>query len=78
MTQAHADPVIEYDDDFVDRQNEILAAISAEELNRLAAKHLAMDDMIIVVVGDRATIQTELEGLGYEIVPLGADGEPVD
>ena len=66
------------DDDFVDRQNEILAAISAGELNGVAAKHMTMDDMIIVVVGDRATIQDGLEGLGYEIVLLGADGAPVD
>ena len=66
------------DDDFVDRQNEILTAISTQELNGLAAKHLTMDDMVIVVVGDRAAIEGELEGLGYEIVLLGADGEPVD
>ena len=65
------------DDDFVDRQDEILAGISAEELNGLAAKHLTMDDMIIVVVGDRARIQDELEGLGYEIVLLGPDGGPL-
>ena len=62
----------------MDRQNEILAAISAEELNGLAARHMTMDDMVIVVVGDRAAIEGELEGLGYEIVLLGADGEPVD
>ena len=58
------------------RQNEILAAISADELNRLAARHMTMDDMVIVVVGDRAAIEGELEGLGYEIVLLGADGQP--
>ena len=66
------------DDDFVDRQNEVLAAISAEELNGLAARHMTMDDMVIVVVGDRAAIEGELEGLGYEIVLLRADGNPVD
>lgn len=62
----------------MDRQNEILAAISADELDRLSAKHMTMDDMIIVVVGDRAAIEGELEGLGYEIVLLGADGASVD
>ena len=72
--------ILTYDleDDFVERQNEILAAISAEELNGLAARHMTMDDMVIVVVGDRATIEGELEGLGYEIVLLRADGNPVD
>ena len=31
------------DDDFVDQQNAILKSIPAEELNAIAAKHLAMD-----------------------------------
>ena len=43
--------IYDLDDDFVDQQNEILASIPAEELNAIAAKHLTMDDMIIVVVG---------------------------
>jgi zinc protease len=33
-----------------------------------------MDDMIIVVVGDKATILPELRELGYEIVELDAEG----
>ena len=66
------------DDDFVERQNEILAAVSAEELNALAAQHLTMDDMIIVVVGDRAAIEDDLQDLGHEIVLLDDDGEPID
>ena len=65
------------DDDFVERQNEILASISADELNALAARHMTMDDMVIVVVGDRATIEDDLAGLGYEIVLLDGNGEPV-
>ncbi len=56
------------DTDFVDVQNEILAGIGAEELNQLAAKHLTMDDMAIVVVGDKQTILPSLEKLGYEII----------
>lgn len=32
---------------------------------------MTMDDMIIVVVGDRAAIESDLEGPGYEIVLLG-------
>ena len=69
--------ILTYDlpDDFVDTQNEILATIPAEELNGIAAKHLTMDDMAIVVVGDRAVVQPELETLGYEIVHLDADGK---
>ena len=68
--------ILAYDlpDDFVDAQNEILATIPAQELNGVAAKHLAMDDMVIVVVGDKAVVQEELETLGYDIVHLDADG----
>jgi len=65
------------DDDFVDVQSEILAAVGREELNQLASKHLTMDDMIIVVVGDKRQILPGLKGLGYEIVELDASGEPV-
>ena len=72
--------IIEYDLDegFVDEQNEILASIGKDELDSLAAKHLAMDDMIIVVVGDKATILPDLEGLGYEIVELDENGNLIE
>lgn len=63
------------DDDFVDVQKEILAAIGQEEINQLAAEHLDMDEMIIVVVGDKAQILPQLEGLGYEIVELDETGD---
>jgi len=68
--------ILDYDldEDFVTRQNEILAAIGQEELNELASKHLTMDEMIIVVVGDKGTILPDLEDLGYEIVELDAQG----
>ena len=71
--------VLTYDlaDDFVDQQNAILAEIPAEELNTLAAKHLVMDQMAIVVVGDKAAILPELVELGYEVVYLDAEGRPV-
>jgi len=65
------------DDDFVAQQNEILAAIGKEELNQLASKHLQMKDMIIVVVGDKATILPDLEDFGYEIVELDESGNEV-
>ena len=65
------------DDDFVDAQNEILAAIGQEEIGELASTHLVMEDMIIVVVGDKAVILPQLEELGYEIVELDASGNQV-
>ena len=70
--------VYDLDTSFVDSQNEILAAIGQEELNELASKHLSMEDMIIVVVGDKEAILPDLEGLGYEIIELDADGNVIE
>jgi zinc protease len=69
--------VYDLDDDFIDEQNDILAAIGREELSELAAEQLTMDDMIIVVVGDKKTILPDLQDLGYEIVELDEAGEEV-
>ncbi|PHS27358.1 MAG: peptidase M16 [Robiginitomaculum sp.] len=71
--------IMTYDlpDDFVDQQNVILANISREELNALAAKYLELDDMIMVVVGDKAKILPGLQALGHPIVELDADGNPL-
>ena len=64
------------DDDFIDQQNRILASISAQELNRASAPYMSIDDMVIVVVGDKSAILPSLEELGYEIVNLDPDGNP--
>ena len=64
-------------DDFIDQQNAILASVPASELNAIARRHMLMDEMVIVVVGDRSVIETDLEGLGYPIVHLDEGGNPV-
>jgi len=71
--------ILEYDlqDDFVEKQNEILEAIGQEELGQIASEHLTMDDMIIVVVGDKQVILPELKELGYEIIELDVAGDEV-
>ncbi|MCI5048544.1 MAG: insulinase family protein [Aquisalinus sp.] len=66
--------VYDLDDNFVEEQNEILANITEEELDALAAKYLDVNDMIIVVVGDKAEILPGLEELGYDIVMMDEDG----
>jgi zinc protease len=65
------------DKGFVEKQNEILAKINMEELNSLAVKHLKLDEMITVVVGDKATIMESLQPLFENIVELDAEGKPV-
>ncbi len=71
--------ILEYDlpTDFIQTQNEILASVGKEELDRLAAGYMSLDDAVIVVVGDKARILPELQELGYEIVELDADANPV-
>ncbi len=66
--------VYDLDESFVEEQNKILAAIGKEELDALAREHLVMEDMIIVVVGDKDTILEDVQGLGYEIVEIDENG----
>jgi len=62
--------------DFVDDQSEILQSMTKESLDSLAKKHLNLDDMIMVVVGDKASVYDDLEKLGYPIVEINQDGSP--
>ena len=62
------------DPSFVDEQNAILQAMTKGEMDALADKHLNLDDMIMVVVGDRDVVFEGLETLGYPIVELDEDG----
>ncbi len=64
-------------DGFTDTQKAILEGITKEEIDGLAAKHLNLDEMIMVVMGDKAEIEDELKDLGYPIVELDTDGIPV-
>lgn len=69
--------IVHYDLDksFVDKQTEIIKNISKEEVNALADKTLQIDNMNIVVVGDKASNIEALNELGYEIVELNEKGE---
>ncbi|MES2875211.1 MAG: pitrilysin family protein [Bacteroidota bacterium] len=60
---------------FVKKQNEILQNITKNEINALAAKHLPVDKMNIVIVGDKAAIKPGLEKLGYDIVEVDSEGK---
>jgi zinc protease len=71
--------IIQYDldKDFVKRQNEILKNITKEEIDALAKKHLPVEKMNILVVGDKASVKPGLEKLGYEVVELDFEGNVV-
>jgi len=73
---AFLNNIIRYnlDKDYVKKQNEILQNITKEEINALAKKHLPVEKMNIMLVGDKAAIKPGLEKLGYEVVELDSDG----
>jgi zinc protease len=61
---------------YADEQNKILSTITPAELNHLSAKYLNTDNMIILVVGDKARILPGLQKLGYPIIEVDSDGKP--
>jgi zinc protease len=64
--------------DFTQRQSGILQSMTIEQINALAKKHLPLDKMIVVVVGDKATNLDKVKALGYEVIELDAEGNSVN
>lgn len=62
----------------IDEQKEILRAFTEADADALAAKHLDLDEMIVVVVGDKATQLEKLRTLGLPIIEVDADGNTVN
>jgi len=62
---------------FVDKQAEILKGLTKAEIDALAKKHVNPENMIIVVMGDKATQLPELKTLGMPIVELDSEGDPI-
>ncbi|HYD20788.1 MAG TPA: insulinase family protein, partial [Flavipsychrobacter sp.] len=64
--------------DYPKKQNEMLASMTLTDVNATNKKYLpAMDNMNIVLVGDKDKVWDGIQKLGYEIVELDANGEPV-
>lgn len=72
--------IVHYDLDknFVDEQNKIIDSITKEEIDALAKKHLNVENMNILVVGDKTTVKPKLLRLGYDIVELDAKGNVIE
>ncbi|MBN7827857.1 insulinase family protein, partial [Bowmanella dokdonensis] len=62
--------ILEFDlkPSFVKERSAIVDGISQAEINALAAKHLKLDEMLTVVVGDAKALKPELEKLGRKVV----------
>ena len=62
---------------YVEKQNELLKTITKKEINSLAVKHLPFDNMVILVVGDKSKCWDGFTKLGYELIELDMDGNPI-
>jgi zinc protease len=71
--------VLDYDlsRDYVARQTKMLNAITETEINALAKKHLPYTKMVIIVVGDKASLYEKLKKLPYEVVEVDLSGNPI-
>jgi zinc protease len=73
--------IVTYDlpDDYYDRFSEKVRQTDTESLTELASRRLLPDQMVIVVVGDRETIEESIRELGLgSIEYLDEDGNTVD
>ena len=66
------------DKNFVETQTQILNSMTVADVNALAKKYLPIDQMYIMVVGDKAKIYEGLKKLGYEIVELDMNGTVIE
>ena len=71
--------LVEYDlaPDYVQQQSDILQNLTAADVRASAQKYLPADKMYILVVGDRAKAFPGLAELGYDVVELDTNGQPV-
>ncbi len=72
--------VLEYNlsKDYVAQQAIILNTISREKINQFAKKYLPYDNMVIVVVGDKASNFDKVKKLGYEVVEIDTNGKIIN
>ena len=72
--------IIDFDLDktFVAKQGEIIKTISKAEIDALAKKNLPYKNMVILIVGDKATNFEKLSKLGYEMIELDVNGNKVN
>lgn len=68
--------ILEYDlkPEYVATQTKILNEMKESEIDALAKKYLNVNNMVIVVVGDKQSTLPGLQKLGYEVIELDADG----
>jgi zinc protease len=62
--------LVEFDlpKDYIKQQNATINSLSKEEINALAKEVLKLEQMTILIVGDKEKIKAPLEKAGYRLV----------
>jgi zinc protease len=63
--------------DYVKQQSDILKNITKTEIDSRAKKYLPYNNMVILVVGDKASNFEKVKALGYEVAELDLNGNPL-
>ena len=63
--------------DYVKQQGDILKNITKQEINDRAKKHLPYNNMVILIVGDKASNFEKVKALGYDITELDLNGNEI-
>jgi zinc protease len=63
---------------YTEIQQQILKSMTKKDIDALAKKYIHADKLNMLLVGDKAKILPGLEKLGYPVVELDADGQPVE
>jgi zinc protease len=65
--------------DYTEKQNQILKSMTVNDANNLAAKYLpAKDNLVILLVGDKALLADKIKAKGFEIVELDKEGKVIN
>lgn len=63
--------------DYIEKDQEELIAMTVDDYKNIINKYLVEDDMIYVVVGDKATQWDEVQKLGKTVIELDIFGNPI-
>ena len=55
----------------------MITVLTQQHVNELARTHLPFENMQLLVVGDKKAINDSLVKLGYKIVELDTEGNPL-
>jgi zinc protease len=65
--------------DYTMKQNEILKGLTVADVSNLAKNHLPSNDkLVVLLVGDKATLADKIKAKGFEIVELDKEGKVVN